>query len=735
MGYFTLDCCSESRRAHAPRVGLLAIVLLYTNCIFGQTIVQTDGTVGVQTTLSGSQVVVPETLGTRSGNNLFHSFSQFTIESDSSTNTFGSVTFTGGPDIDNVISRVTGDASSVINGSLISRVGEADFFFINPNGIVFGEEARVNVPGAFYTAVASSIQFADGANFGTDDISGGSLLSVADPVAFGFLGVETNSLSLSGSAIRPAEGLSVTLVAPDLALTGNDGQQLSIDLIGADLTLVSTGESFIGEVSLTPTEPLDYQGNILLENAVLETSDGGDIFIAGGEIVVRDQSRVGVVNRGDRAVVGGEIFLSARNLTISNASNVFSDTVGQGAAGRLVVNVTDELLIDGSGSTQLASGIQSDSNGVGNAGSVDVAANTVVILSGGNIRSIASAEGDGGSVVLVAHNVLIDGTGQNSETGVYASSNGTNLSGERPAGSAGRTSIRADGLTVLSGGIVGTSSLSGQGNAGEVQVRIDGRILLDAGDSEFVTGIVSDSVTPDQAGGVVIVEARNIQISNGAQISARSASIDSPGRLELTANESIELSAGSSISTEAAQNNAGTISVISDRLLLLDSRMTTSSAGAGGEGGDIALDSRYLILDGGFIQANAGGVGGNVDIQADSVIASAAGLELNQNDLVFFSLDGPNVIQAVGSVEGSVNLLTPEIDLSAAIVELESRVFQSVDLVSSPCDAFVDGAPSSLVYGGKGSVPVGDMHLTGLARSGVMRLRSYVSTQKDAAGC
>ena len=101
--------------------------------------VTTDGSVGTAQSLTGPHYAIPETLGKITGNNLFHSFEKFSI------NTQESATFTGSDSIKNVISRVTGGEKSTIDGTLRSNVGKADFYFINPSGVVFGEIGRAHV--------------------------------------------------------------------------------------------------------------------------------------------------------------------------------------------------------------------------------------------------------------------------------------------------------------------------------------------------------------------------------------------------------------------------------------------------------------------------------------------------------------------------------------------------------------------------------------------------------------
>ena len=84
----------------------------------------------------GGQIEIGADLGTRRGGNLFHSFEKFGIA------TGQTATFTGPGDIRNVISRVTGGEVSNIDGTLASRVGQADLYFLNPAGVMFGPNAR-----------------------------------------------------------------------------------------------------------------------------------------------------------------------------------------------------------------------------------------------------------------------------------------------------------------------------------------------------------------------------------------------------------------------------------------------------------------------------------------------------------------------------------------------------------------------------------------------------------------
>src|SRR3954447_4635280 len=129
----------------------------------------TDGSVGPKVSLSGSQVDIGADLGTRSGANLFHSFEKFGIA------TGQTATFTGPGTVRNVISRVTGGEISNIDGTLRSTVGQADLYFLNPAGVIFGPNARLDVPGSLHVSTAHELRFADGVSFSALDKIGSGL--------------------------------------------------------------------------------------------------------------------------------------------------------------------------------------------------------------------------------------------------------------------------------------------------------------------------------------------------------------------------------------------------------------------------------------------------------------------------------------------------------------------------------------------------------------------------------
>ena len=156
------------------------------------------------TALPGPAIMVNGNAGLTRGNNLFHSFSVFNILR-AGTYAGGrvvppqeNVTFTpptggGNPvPITNVINRVTGGTSaftgaksSLIDGPLNSSITGANFWFINPNGIIFGSNAVLPTTGSFHASTADYIKLADGNIFAATP-SSSEVLTVHPPSGLAF---------------------------------------------------------------------------------------------------------------------------------------------------------------------------------------------------------------------------------------------------------------------------------------------------------------------------------------------------------------------------------------------------------------------------------------------------------------------------------------------------------------------------------------------------------------------
>jgi filamentous hemagglutinin family protein len=114
----------------------------------GQITTGGDGT--LVTPPGGSTIDI--TGGTQAGNNLFHSFSQFNVDTGQTANFID-------PGVQNILGRVTGGNASLINGVLQVTGGNANLYLMNPAGIIFGSGASLDVLGSFSATTANGIGF------------------------------------------------------------------------------------------------------------------------------------------------------------------------------------------------------------------------------------------------------------------------------------------------------------------------------------------------------------------------------------------------------------------------------------------------------------------------------------------------------------------------------------------------------------------------------------------------
>jgi filamentous hemagglutinin family protein len=252
------------------------------------------------------------------GANLFHSFSQFNIGE-------GREAYFANPSgIENILSRVTGNDASRIFGKL-GVLGNANLFLINPNGIIFGRNASLDVRGSFVASTASSLKFADGTEFSAKAPQSKPLLTVSVPIGLQF-GVNpgsilnqsqatpdgaTNSFGLPvGLQVQP--GKSLALVGGNVTLEGGN-----LTTAGGRIELGSVAG--IGLVSLNPTDKgwaLGYDGvqnfnNIQLSQQALVDGSGeggGNIQVQGGGITLKNNSGIFADTLGSQN--GGGIFIS-----------------------------------------------------------------------------------------------------------------------------------------------------------------------------------------------------------------------------------------------------------------------------------------------------------------------------------------------------------------------------------------------------------------------------------------
>ena len=147
------------------------LAVTFGNSAFAQ--IQPDNTLGTENSIINNIDALNKRIdgGVKLDANLFHSFREFNVSEG------GSVYFANPQGITDIFSRVTGNNPSNIFGKL-GVLGDANLFLINPNGIVFGENASLDVGGSFVASTANGIEFGELGVFSSSNPETPRLLSV-----------------------------------------------------------------------------------------------------------------------------------------------------------------------------------------------------------------------------------------------------------------------------------------------------------------------------------------------------------------------------------------------------------------------------------------------------------------------------------------------------------------------------------------------------------------------------
>jgi large exoprotein involved in heme utilization and adhesion len=526
-------------------------------------------------------------------------------------------------------------------------------FLINPNGIVFGPQAALDVGGSFTATTANAIRLG---NLG--------LFSAAEPASSTLLAVDPSAYLWSTSQIQPIQTRATGLIIATNTGQPSIGLQVSpeqtIMLLGGDVIAERAsinapgGRIEIGGISQPGTINLDgtalqFPQNVARSNIsirdqtsvnVLSGKSGsitiyandveilsssslsagivttfssttnqnqaGDILIdAQGEIKLRNSL---IQNRVFPGTIGsaGQITVKGRILSVDNAA-ILSLTQGTGNAGEISIQTQGKTSINGNSliNSNVASG------GIGNSANVEIEAGELVLTSGGQIQTrvqeaegtVPAGRGNAGQVkIRVPGQVLLEGVSSNGQTSNISSSISTILS-PGASGSAGDIDIKAGSLSLLNGANFSATTY-GQGNGGSILVEVDQSLLikgqgtgnLPAGQVAILPSGISSftanfrTVPTSGNSGRIDIKARSISLEEGGFIGTETSRQGDAGRISIDASESITLSGVGST----------------------QSSLISSSIAEGGSGsaGDINLTTQKLVIaDGGAITSASNGVG------------------------------------------------------------------------------------------------------------------------------
>ena len=637
-----------------PACSLILGYLFVSNPVRGQ--ISPDDTLPTNVNQSGNVFEIRG--GTQAGTNLFHSFREFSLP------TGFEAFFHNGLAIENIISRVTGGFPSHIDG-LIRANGGANLIVINPSGINFGLNARLDIGGSFLGSTANSIVFEDGTVFSATPTQV-PLLTISVPRGLQW-GANVAPIEVIGAHLAVEPGQTLALIGGDINLKGGTltASQGQIDL-GA-----VAGNSM---VTIAPTKAgwiFGYEGvhnfrNIeLSQQAEVSTTGtgGGDIQVTGDQIKLTELAHILAETLGSQKA--GNIDVQARQLKVENGSSISTATLGNGDAGNILVNAelvkVSNSTLDREGKIVFST-MGARSRGTGNSGEIMINTGELIIEGGADISvsSLAlNSPGIPGNITVNAtESIQLRGANFNprdpeefSRSGLFASNNGIG------DGSNSSITVNTPHLTISNGARISTSTRSTEesglegGSGANLLINTsylelsglfttpDGRTFrsgLFAQSGEEVSGLFIGEgnqditiETTDATGpsGNLTINAGEIVVKNGAEISATTFGNGDAGNIFVEA--------------ELVRVSGSTLDGQGD---IVFSTIESRSRGTGNSG-EIMINTGELTIEGGAdisvssLALNSPGIPGNITINATKSV-QLRGANFNSNNLLQFSRSG-----------------------------------------------------------------------------------------------
>ena len=598
--------------------------------------------------------------GAQRGNNLFHSFSDFNVPS------FGQATFDGPASIQNVLSRVTGTNLSMIDGTISTRTAmpSANFFLINPNGVMFGPSAALDVGGAFHASTANYIKLDDGSIFAAAPAANEVLTSAA-PQAFGFLPGNTGSIVVDGAQLFVDPGQTLSLIGGNVQVI-NGGV---LAAFGGLVQIVSVASP--GEVVLTAPDlnlpSFAALGDVNIESGAFVAANG-DFGLPGGTVRIRSGRLIvdgGTITNDAADVMGAPIGIdisATDSMVVRNGGVVHTGSTDVGDASNIAIK-TGRLTVELGGTIES----QAVPPGTGKTGSIDIQATSVDVSGGGLapgglccIFTNAFFAGDAGGISIHAPSGTINIAGAQTEVftqatqavGVAAFGGDISLTAQKvvldhgakvrsgsPGGAQSGTNVSitaSEAVTISDFAGIDTIGFTAPGAAVAIstpQLVMNSSYIKTTAQSVFGAGHVQ-------------VDAGSVSLTNGAQIATNSAlaAAGSAGSMTINGSGSITISgvaAGGGVggitftnsansglfSTAAGTGDAGQIVVSTPSLTVADGGKISVATSAGGKAGTVTANAANIALSAGQITSSttAGGAGGAITINGTNVSIGGAG--------------------------------------------------------------------------------------------------------------
>ena len=587
-----------------------------------------DDTLGTNVIQSGNLWEING--GTQQGNNLFHSFQEFSLPSNNTA------LFKNNADITNIITRIIGGSLSNLDG-LIEAQGNANLILINPAGINFGDNASLNIGGSFLVTTGNNLIFADGTVFSAT-IPENPLLTVSTPLGVQ-MGTNPASIQVQGANLAVNSGQNLTLLGGNLSL---DGASLSGEKVNLGGLAVPGTISL--EQDLTFPEGIT-QANVVLDNQtqIAIAHPQGVINLKSANLDIKGESVITALNQPGSEInlevknllnlqgnsqivsdysgdeVGGDINIITNKLIISEDAFVSAATLGVGKGGNILIDASDSVEIIGTDfvtfqqtfqagalTGQLTpeargTGLFINNSGTGISGDIQIDTEFLQLANGGIIFNPTFSSGLGGNITVNAAN-LVDLNASALQTGSALGSTGV----------AGNLQINTRQLNLADGASV-ISATIGAGQGGNVEVNASEAIAIERSPvgALLLTGIYTNTTLGTGAGGDIMIKTGKLQVQDGVIASNTGALIPTGiipfggpgGNVMIEASEYVDLAgiqadtrfASGAGTTGYSASPAGDLTIVTPRLIIREGADASTATLGSGQGGTLTINASESV--------------------------------------------------------------------------------------------------------------------------------------------
>ncbi|HIK50111.1 MAG TPA: filamentous hemagglutinin N-terminal domain-containing protein, partial [Oscillatoriales cyanobacterium M59_W2019_021] len=280
----------------------------------------------------------------------------------------------------------------------------ASLFLLNPNGIVFGPNARLDIGGSFLGSTADNVVFQDGSVFSATEANAPPLLTINVPVGLQ-MGTNPGAIQVRGTSHELTPNSSVNLTQFDRSQSPR-GLQVGT---GNTVALIGDGVFFDGGILTAEAGHIEV-GSVVRGRVTLNYADGGWRF---GYDNAQELGNLQLVGRsaldasspdniGELSLLngGGSIGLQGDRILLQN-SLVLIQNQGTQPSGNIAIQASDtvEMRQETPGSPN-SSGVVNLATGTGNGGGIAVSARRLTLQDRFAVFAMTSGTGAAGNIEI-----------------------------------------------------------------------------------------------------------------------------------------------------------------------------------------------------------------------------------------------------------------------------------------------------------------------------------------------